>query len=152
MILSLVKKYGLPKFIFGLTVISIAYSVIITSISLLIFQGYIDVLGIALAIAAPAILLPIPAYYCFNTMLKLDLTESQLAKKNMDLEKALYEIKKLSGLLPICANCKKIRDSSGSWNDIEVYVRDNSEAEFSHSLCPTCTEALYPGFLISANK
>ena len=152
MILSLVKKSGLPKFIFGLTVISIAYSVIITSISLLIFQGYIDVLSIALFIAAPAIFLPVPAYFCFNTMLKLDLTESRLAKNNMNLEKALYEIKKLSGLLPIYANCKKIRDSSGLWNEIEVYVRDNSEAEFSHSLCPTCTEKLYPGFFISTKK
>jgi len=51
----------------------------------------------------------------------------------MDLEKALHEIKNLSGLLPICANCKKFRDSSGLWNETEVYVRDNSEAEFSRS-------------------
>ncbi len=152
MILSLVKKFGLTKFIFGVTVLSSAYSVIVTSISLLIFQGYIDTLGVVLSIVAPAILLPVPAVYCFRTMLKLDLTESQLAKKNLELEKAIYEIKKLSGLLPICANCKKIRDNSGLWNDIEIYIRDNSEAEFSHSLCPECTEALYPGFLVNVKK
>jgi hypothetical protein len=85
-------------------------------------------------------------------MLKLDRTETQLAKKNIALEKAIAEIKKLTGLLPICANCKKIKDTMGLWNDIKIYIRDNSEAEFSHSLCPECTEALYPDFLINVKK
>jgi len=60
------------------------------------------------------------------------------------LHQALGEVKTLSGLLPICASCKKIRDDSGYWNQIETYIRDHSEAEFSHSICPECAKKLYP--------
>jgi hypothetical protein len=60
------------------------------------------------------------------------------------LQEALAEVKQLSGLLPICASCKKIRDDTGYWNQIESYIRDHSEAEFSHSICPDCAKKLYP--------
>lgn len=60
------------------------------------------------------------------------------------LEKALKEIKRLSGLLPICASCKKIRDTDGNWNQIEDYIARHSEADFSHSICPQCARQLYP--------
>lgn len=56
------------------------------------------------------------------------------------LEKSQKEIKVLTGMLPICASCKKIRDDQGSWRQMESYIHDHSEAEFSHGLCPTCTE------------
>lgn len=59
-------------------------------------------------------------------------------------EKALREVKILSGFLPICASCKKIRDDKGYWNQIESYIRDHSEAEFSHGICPDCSKKLYP--------
>jgi DNA-binding NtrC family response regulator len=61
-----------------------------------------------------------------------------------DLQDALAKVKTLSGLIPICAACKKIRDDQGYWNHIEEYIRDHSEAEFSHSLCPDCAKELYP--------
>ena len=61
-----------------------------------------------------------------------------------ELQSALTEVKKLSGLLPICASCKKIRDDNGYWSQVEVYVEQNSDAEFSHGLCPCCVEELYP--------
>ncbi len=63
-----------------------------------------------------------------------------------ELQKALGEIKTLTGLLPICANCKKIRDDKGYWNQIEVYISEHSEAEFSHGICPECKEKLYPKY------
>ncbi len=63
----------------------------------------------------------------------------------VELQQALTEVKKLSGLLPICASCKKVRDDKGYWQQIEAYIRDHSEAEFTHSLCPQCAEELYPG-------
>jgi PAS domain S-box-containing protein len=63
-----------------------------------------------------------------------------------ELREALDNIKTLKGLLPICASCKKIRDDTGYWNQIEIYVATHSEAAFSHSLCPACAEKLYPGF------
>ncbi len=62
----------------------------------------------------------------------------------VELKKTLSEVKKLSGLLPICSSCKKIRDDKGYWNQIESYIHHHSEAEFSHSVCPECVKKLYP--------
>ena len=62
------------------------------------------------------------------------------------LEDALLQVRKLSGLLPICASCKKIRDKEGGWQQIEDYISTHSEADFSHSICPQCAQALYPEF------
>ena len=70
----------------------------------------------------------------------------------LDLQKVLGEIKTLSGLLPICANCKKIRDDKGYWNQIESYIRDHSDADFSHSICPDCAKELYPDFIFDKKK
>ena len=61
-----------------------------------------------------------------------------------DLENALNEVKRLSGLLPICSACKKIRDENGVWQQIEEYIHAHSEADFSHSICPECARTLYP--------
>jgi len=55
------------------------------------------------------------------------------------------EVKTLRGIIPICSSCKKIRDDQGAWNQVEVYVREHSEAEFSHGICPDCFHRLYPG-------
>lgn len=55
--------------------------------------------------------------------------------------------KTLSGMLPICASCKKIRDDKGYWNQIEAYITEHSEAKFSHGICPECMKKLYPGFV-----
>ena len=63
--------------------------------------------------------------------------------KNIELQAALEQVKQLSGLLPICASCKKIRDDAGYWHDVAVYIRDHSEAEFSHGMCPDCMGNLY---------
>ena len=70
--------------------------------------------------------------------------ESEIHRlKNIELEAALAQVKQLSGLLPICASCKKIRDDAGYWHDVAVYIRDHSEAEFSHGMCPDCVQNLY---------
>ena len=63
-----------------------------------------------------------------------------------ELQDALQQVKLLSGILPICASCKRIRDEGGNWHQVEVYVRDHSEADFSHSICPDCVRKLYPDF------
>ena len=62
------------------------------------------------------------------------------------LQKSLDEIKTLSGLLPICSACKKIRDDDGYWKQIEHYISEYTDATFSHSICPVCKEKLYSGF------
>ena len=61
------------------------------------------------------------------------------------LQKALTKI--LSGFLPICAKCKKIRDDAGNWVQIEAYIGDRTEVEFTHSICPKCAKELYPNFV-----
>ena len=61
-----------------------------------------------------------------------------------ELQDAVAKIKTLSGLLPICSNCKKIRDDKGYWKQIEFYIREHSEAEFTHSMCPECAKNFYP--------
>jgi signal transduction histidine kinase len=75
--------------------------------------------------------------------------EIMVAERTAELGKALSDVKKLSGLLPICASCKKIRDDKGYWNQIEEYIRDRSEAEFTHSICEECAGKLYPGFIFN---
>lgn len=66
------------------------------------------------------------------------------------LEESLSKVKQLSGFIPICASCKKIRDDQGYWKQVEEYIRDHSEAQFSHSICPRCVEKLYPDFVQAA--
>ncbi|WP_306601929.1 response regulator [Geothrix sp. 21YS21S-2] len=60
------------------------------------------------------------------------------------LEETLAQVKTLSGLLPICARCKKIRDDNGYWNQIEAFISAHSDADFTHGICPDCSRALYP--------
>jgi hypothetical protein len=62
----------------------------------------------------------------------------------VELQDAFAQIKTLTGLLPTCASCKKIRDTGGNWIQMESYIQDHSEAKFSHGLCPPCAKKLYP--------
>jgi PAS domain S-box-containing protein len=71
-------------------------------------------------------------------------TEMEREDLIRQLQTALAKIKTLRGLVPICASCKKIRDDKGFWHQVEVYVRDHSAAQFSHSICPECARSLYP--------
>ena len=64
----------------------------------------------------------------------------------IDLQEALSQVKILKGFLPICAKCKAIRNDEGHWQQIESYIRERSEAEFSHGFCPVCLKELYPEF------
>ena len=71
--------------------------------------------------------------------------ELELHRSNEELQKALREVKVLRGLIPICASCKKIRNDGGFWQQLEEYLSEHSEAEFSHGLCQPCIKKLYPG-------
>lgn len=77
-----------------------------------------------------------------------DVTEQKRAHETQiklieELKNAMAKVRTLSGLLPICASCKKIRDDKGYWNQIESYISKHSEAEFSHGICPECTKKYY---------
>ena len=69
-----------------------------------------------------------------------------------ELQEALAQVKTLHGLLPICANCKRVRDDDGYWHMVEAYVRDHSQAEFTHTLCPECMAKLYPEYVDSEDS
>lgn len=115
------------------------------------------------------------AYYIFRTFLRVrselktmnEGLERQIAKRTeqlsqevaerkrygmerdamiLELQSAANHIKQLTGLLPTCASCRRIRDGKGEWQDMEAYIQDNSEARFSHGICPACTKKLYPEF------
>ncbi|MDA8091693.1 MAG: response regulator [Nitrospiraceae bacterium] len=70
--------------------------------------------------------------------------ESEKEQLIFQLQKALANVRKLTGLLPICMHCKKIRDDKGYWNQLESYISEHSEAMFSHGLCPECMKKHYP--------
>lgn len=87
----------------------------------------------------------------FGFRLQMFLDNRLIQDKNDELEiernnlkDALANVRHLSGLLPICSNCKKVRDDGGYWQQVERYIEDRSEATFSHSLCPECMKRLYP--------
>lgn len=71
--------------------------------------------------------------------------EEELRRSNDELQQALREVKVLRGLIPICASCKKIRNDSGFWQQLEDYIGEHTEAEFSHGICQPCVKKLYPG-------
>ncbi len=75
---------------------------------------------------------------------KRDVAEKHNEELIRELKDALANVKQLSGLLPICAHCKKIRDDKGYWKQIEAYIQEHSEAQFSHSICKECAKKLYP--------
>ena len=105
----------------------------------------------------------IAGYFILEKQIRLN---NALAKKNTEsetlrieledtidhLNELLSKVKTLSGMLPICASCKKIRDDKGYWNQIESYIQEHSDADFSHSLCPECAVKLYPNYNVKTNE
>jgi len=79
-------------------------------------------------------------------------TERDITDIKNELKKKENEVKILRGFLPICASCKEIRDDKGYWHQIESYIKDHSEAEFSHSICPKCAKKLYPDLDLYSKK
>ena len=78
--------------------------------------------------------------------------ETEREKIISELKAALAEVKTLSGLIPICASCKKIRDDHGYWQQVESYIQKHSDAKFTHGLCPDCMIKLYPDYLTDKQK
>ena len=70
--------------------------------------------------------------------------EKKVEERTKSLQDALNEVKKLSGLLPLCSHCKKVRDDNGYWNQIDAYIEEHSEVDISHSICPECAKKYYP--------
>jgi len=79
-----------------------------------------------------------------NEQLQQEIAERK--KLISELQESITKIRVLRGLLPICTSCKKIRNDKGYWQQLEIYIRDHSEADFSHSICPNCFKKLYPEY------
>jgi PleD family two-component response regulator len=81
-----------------------------------------------------------------KTHLRLRELQAQLAERVRELEEAMAQIKTLRGLLPICANCKKVRDDQGYWQEVDLYISTHADVDVSHGICPDCFRALYPDY------
>jgi len=123
-------------------------AIFITILSEIFFTFYIDVYGISNL--AGHLLKIASCYLMYIAVIKngftkpYDILFRDLSQKTTELEKALEKVNVLSGFLPICASCKKIRDDKGYWNLLEDYISNHSEAEFSHGICPDCIMKYYP--------
>jgi len=82
-----------------------------------------------------------------SVYLQLEQKNIELEKLNHHLQQALTEVKTLSGLLPICAHCKKIRDDQGYWSQIETYMAERIDVEFTHGICPSCASKYFPNVI-----
>lgn len=106
--------------------------------------------GLSIALAAAVAFFILFLYRSRKTLQKAYLaqlqTERALRDSQASLEQALHEIKTLRGILPICSSCKKIRTDEGSWQQIELYIIEHSDAQFTHGVCPDCAARLYPRY------
>jgi hypothetical protein len=141
-----ISRIGVNQTVFVVTAAIMLCSVLFTCVCLLVFQGSIDVLGIVLCTVAPMLIFPLPARLFFQMFLKLQATEKELLQKNKNLEEAIDQLHTLSGLLPICSFCKKIRDDKGYWREVEQYIEDHSQLRLTHGFCPDCINTMYPQF------
>lgn len=111
-----------------------------------IFKGYESgaVDYICKPIQEPLVLRSKLQVFCqlHNQRLLIEEQVQELAEKNRLLQKHIDEIKMLRGIIPICATCKKIRDDQGAWNQLELYIRDHADVEFTHGICPECANEL----------
>jgi len=97
----------------------------------------------------------ITAYFIFKKQYRLnnelinkknqsECLEKELKNTIEELQTTLSKVKTLSGMLPICSSCKNIRNDEGYWTQIESYIMEYSEADFSHGICPSCAAEMYP--------
>jgi GAF domain-containing protein len=82
---------------------------------------------------------------CLESLAHLVMTTLELRRVSTELADAAANLKTLSGMLPICGGCKKIRNDGGYWKQVESYIQENTNATFSHGLCPDCSEKYFPG-------
>ncbi|NLT23917.1 MAG: PAS domain S-box protein [Syntrophorhabdus sp.] len=90
-------------------------------------------------------------HFLYSQGVARDVTERKRMEEErerliVELKEALLKVRTLAGLLPICSSCKRIRDDEGRWQPLEDYIREHSEAEFTHTICPECAKKTYPNY------
>lgn len=141
MLRQYINKLGAIRTGIFITVTSMLVSMSIRVIIWLVTGNDSDLsTNIAISGIVPLIIAPVMSYFFIGLLTKIDAAEKENARLVVELQDALATAKTLSGLLPICATCKKIRDDSGYWHQVEVYIREHAEVDFSHGLCPECVQ------------
>lgn len=153
MLRQYIRKLGVVQTGVGITVSSMLISVGIRGI-ISLFSGFTHNLIQNLIIAAivPLLIAPVMSYIFVGLLAQIDKAEQENAKLVVELQNALATAQTLSGLLPICATCKKIRDDTGYWHQVEEYIRDHAEVDFSHGICPDCVKDIQDQIAKLKNK
>lgn len=144
MLIKLLHRHGIV-----ITTVILSGACILASVAIVVALGALtrqpDIrFTVAMGIVCPAVIAPTVIYFYSRLSEALDNSRQALENLNRELQAALDEIQELSGLLPICSSCKKIRDDKGYWNQIEHYIAAHAKVHFSHGICPDCAVALYP--------
>lgn len=132
----MLQKFGIRFMTLATVIVSIISASTISGIIRIILDRGNFFFGMTVATAS-AIIIATPVSNSFFRVMK------KLNENRSELSAALDDIKELKGLLPICANCKKIKDSQGYWNHVESYIEKHTNALFTHSICQECAEELY---------
>ena len=137
---NFIRKYGFFNTTIVITIFSIFLSISLALLAHLLYPSKDMHYVIHLAALIPIIVAPVVTFVFLKLLFDLDKAEHEKMKLIDELKIALENVKTLEGLLPICSNCKNIRDDSGYWYKVEEYLNDNSELEFTHSICPECAK------------
>ena len=139
MLRQFVRRIGIAGITTLITIVAIIISVTLRIIiALMSVDGRVTLELVIISALIPALIAPVMSVIFAKLLKQIDDAEIRNARLVVELQEALAKAKTLSGLLPICASCKKIRDDAGYWHQVEVYIRDHAEVDFSHGLCPEC--------------
>ena len=136
----LIDKLGVIQTTILGTLLTVVVSVPMTLAWFVTARPEVLKLAMLVSIVNPILIAP-PLFYLLVRLIE------KIHNTNKELNLAQTRVDELSGLLPICCSCKKIRDDNGYWNRLESYFKEHSSVEFSHGICPECNEALYGDIL-----
>ena len=153
MLRQILRRWGVVGMTVLITVVSVLISVILRIIIQTVLQDRpLIISDLTQAVLIPLIIAPVMAIIFARLLKEIDDAEQRNARLVVELQDALIKTKTLSGLLPICASCKKIRDDAGYWHQVETYIRDHADVDFSHGLCPDCGSDLSAQIAAYKNK
>lgn len=143
MLRQILRRWGVLGMTILITLVSVLISVILRIFIQTVLQDReLIISDLTQSVLIPLIIAPVMAVIFARLLKEIDDAEQRNARLVVELQDALKKTKTLSGLLPICASCKKIRDDAGYWHQVEVYIRDHAEVDFSHGFCPDCGDDL----------
>ncbi len=141
---NIILKLGLIPSTIIFSVVAVVVSVLLAIFLLDLFEIELIFRNVIAAFIIPSLVAPPIILYYGKLLTAIARTESVLRDRTAELEQALADVKQLSGLIPICAHCKDIRDDDGYWNEIERYISRRSEVTFTHGICPDCARKYFP--------